>query len=202
MTSRLLSSLSPPTKQSLPTTKPLQTSKATHNPQPSTHQQHLQHQQSQPTISPTTGSSTNQTQKMPRKNPNYSTKRVKPSPLPTPARSIFPSSSTSAPTPIAQRNRQVSTGIGYTRDGWVLEGRQPGCVLRRELSAETLGHILIEDNLLVLGIPVNPERKRNQSDSEGGGGGKKVSVFPPLLLLLALPNGAFNTKTRSCGGLS
>ena len=94
------------------------------------------------------------------------------------AKTLFaPPTSQRTPLPLAPRNRQISTGIGLTRDGWVLEGRQPGCLLNRKLSAETLSHILIEDNLLVLGITVNPKRGSNDDDeSEDRGGRKKVGV--------------------------
>ena len=64
-----------------------------------------------------------------------------------------PVNSTTEPRP-----RVVSNSIGFSRDGWVLEGRQPGCILNRKLSNDTLSHILVEDNLIVLGIPINSER--------------------------------------------
>lgn len=75
----------------------------------------------------------------------------------------------------------------------MLEGRQPGCVLNRKLSADTLSHILIEDNLLVLGIPVHAKRGMSDDESEGRGGGKKVrkltdpsfSPFDMMLRVLA-----------------
>ncbi|KAG7008327.1 hypothetical protein G7Y79_00006g019470 [Physcia stellaris] len=87
------------------------------------------------------------------------------------AKTIFaPPTSQRTPLPLASRNRQVSTGIGLTRDGWVLEGRQPGCVLNRKLSAETLSHILIEDNLLVLGIPARSKRGLSDDDESEGRG--------------------------------
>ena len=42
--------------------------------------------------------------------------------------------------------------LGLTPIGIVLEGRPPGCVLNRDLNPDTLSHILIEDNLIWLGI--------------------------------------------------
>ena len=50
------------------------------------------------------------------------------------------------------------TGLGFCKDGLYLQGRAPGCRLRRELSSDTLSHILHEDNLLFLGIPLAAHR--------------------------------------------
>ena len=49
-------------------------------------------------------------------------------------------------------------GLGFCKDGLYLQGRAPGCRLRRELSSDTLSHILHEDNLLFLGIPLAAHR--------------------------------------------
>ena len=49
--------------------------------------------------------------------------------------------------------------LGRTPMGLVLEGRQPGCVLNRDLSPDTLSHILLEDNLRWLGIEKARGRK-------------------------------------------
>ncbi|CAF9939675.1 MAG: hypothetical protein HETSPECPRED_001853 [Heterodermia speciosa] len=49
--------------------------------------------------------------------------------------------------------------LGCTPTGLVLEGRQPGCVLNRDLSPDTLSHILVEDNLRWLGIEKARGRK-------------------------------------------
>lgn len=101
---------------------------------------------------------------------NYSTKRIKDKPthaaIPKPSDYSLPNSkasssnisTASSSSTIAPRPRIISSSIGYSRDGWVLEGRQPGCILNRKLSRDTLSHILIEDNLIVLGIPMDPER--------------------------------------------
>ena len=49
--------------------------------------------------------------------------------------------------------------LGRTPMGLVLEGRQPGCVLNRDLSPDTLSHVLVEDNLKWLGIEKARGRK-------------------------------------------
>ena len=99
---------------------------------------------------------------------SYSSKRIrdKPTQLPTSKPSDYslpnPNASSSTNLPVnpttEPRRRIVSNGIGFSRDGWVLEGRQPGCILERKLSNDTLSHILVEDNLIVLGIPINSDR--------------------------------------------
>lgn len=57
----------------------------------------------------------------------------------------------------------------HTSSGLVLKGCQPGCVLNRTLSSDTLSHIFIKNNLLALGIPAaagRKERNNNPDDSK------------------------------------
>ncbi|KAL8793215.1 MAG: hypothetical protein Q9195_004151 [Heterodermia aff. obscurata] len=72
--------------------------------------------------------------------------------LPTPSVSGF----NAKPKPQLRRQGE----LGLTPMGLVLEGRQPGCVLNRDLSPDTLSHILVEDNLKWLGIGNGRGRKR------------------------------------------
>ena len=64
----------------------------------------------------------------------------------------------SNPNPQPKPNKPEDNNLGFCADGLYLQGRAPGCRLRRELSADTLSHILHEDNLLWLGIPLAPHR--------------------------------------------
>ena len=67
---------------------------------------------------------------------------------------------------VAQGNPQDD----HTWCGIVLIGRQPGCVLNRTLSSDTLSHILINDNLLALDIPIaagRQDKTDNPDDSKG-----------------------------------
>ena len=64
--------------------------------------------------------------------------------LPTPNETL---SQVQPTTQLRSHNELVLTPIGI-----VLEGRPPGCVINRDLSPDTLSHILIEDNLKWLGI--------------------------------------------------
>ena len=71
------------------------------------------------------------------------------------ANPLIDNDSSTFPDPIPPYQAQ----LGFTPEGIVLEGRQPGCVLNRALSAETLSHILIEDDLKYLGIKPAAHRR-------------------------------------------